>query len=79
MIILAVALQLVVVHMIDGREVTINPDQVTHMSEANRTVDKDKQLADGVHCVIFFSDKSYLSTDEKCVDIVNRATKTKKP
>lgn len=74
-----IALQLVVVHLVDGRAVAINPAQMTHMSEARRDVDEAKQLADNVRCVIFFSDGSYLSTAEECIDIVNKGTNNREP
>ena len=70
--------QLIMVHMVDGRVVGINPLQVTHLSEARRDVDKDKQLAANVRCVIFFSDGGYISAAEECVDIVNKWVGTRK-
>ena len=71
-LLLILATGLIMVHMVDGRLVGINPLQVTHLSEARRDVDIDKQLAPGVRCVIFFSDASYVSAVEECVDIVNK-------
>ena len=65
-------LQLVMVHTVDGRMVGVNPFQVTHLSEARRDIDDTKQLAPGVRCVIFFSDASYVSTAEECVEVVNK-------
>ena len=79
MIIFAAAVQMILVTMIDGRRVQINPEQVIRMSEANRTVEKEKQLAEGVKCVIFFTDKSYLSTADKCTDIISRWMNGKQP
>ena len=70
--VILVAIQLLVVELIDGRKVAINPNQVTHLSEAQRDVDPDKQLAAGINCVIFLTDKSYVSTGENCTSIVNR-------
>lgn len=75
-VILAAA-QLLTVEMLDGRSVVINPDLVTHLSEARRDVEIDKQLTDGVNCVIFFSDSSYVTTGEQCTTIVNRWMKAR--
>lgn len=77
--IILAAVQLIAVHMVDGRDVAINPANVTHMSEARRDVDEDKQLTKGVKCVIFFTDGSYLSAAEECIAIVNKWTEERKP
>lgn len=64
--------QMIVTHMIDGREVTVNMAQVTHMSEARRDVDEDKQLARGIHCVLFFPGGDYVSSAEDCDTIAQK-------
>lgn len=59
-----VAVQLITVHMIDGRVVQINPAQVTQLlttrSEGN------KSLPDAVQCVIRLTDGSFTSVAEDC-------------
>lgn len=68
-----VAIQLITVTMIDGRVVTINPAQVTRLSEANRDLSVgDHLLPDAVKCVIFFTDGAYLSIAESCMEVTNR-------
>ena len=71
--------QMIITHMIDGRAVAINPSQITHLSEARRDIDEDKQLAPGIHCVIFFADGSYVSSAEECITIADKQNEGKKP
>ena len=44
----ALSVTMIVVHMIDGTVVQINPEQVTQMRE---TRDQNSQLPDAVNCV----------------------------
>lgn len=56
---------LIVVHTIDGREITINPAQVTFL-----TGPKDGRpnalLVEGVNCVINLADGKYVTVAETC-------------
>lgn len=61
---------LVVLHMIDGRSVTINSAHVTRMSETRDDQDEDKQLAAGIRCVIYLSDGRYVSVVETCGEVL---------
>jgi hypothetical protein len=63
---LLAAVQLVTVHMIDGRAVQINPRTVTRLQEARADDHPGKQLAKGIRCVIWFVDGTYLSIAETC-------------
>jgi hypothetical protein len=58
-------LQLVVVHTIDGREVSINPKQVTSLHGA---VDGkgNKLLTGDVSCVVGLTDGKFISVAENC-------------
>lgn len=72
------AVQLVVLHMIDGRTVTINPRAVTQLSEAREEDDGAKQFAGDVKCVIRFVDGHYASVAEDC-ELVRKLMEGVKP
>lgn len=57
---------LIVLHLIDGRTVTINPQQVTLLSDARNEDDKNKQLHKDVKCVVHLTDGRYVSVAEEC-------------
>lgn len=57
---------LIVLHLIDGRTVTINPDQVTRLSEAREDDNEAKALAPGVRCVVYLTDGRFVSVAEEC-------------
>lgn len=63
---LLIAVQLITVHMIDGREVAINPTEITRMF---RSVGTNKQIPDNVQCVVYFTDGSFLSIAETCDEL----------
>jgi hypothetical protein len=59
------AVALVLLHMIDGRPVLINPKQVTQLlSSLPGTA--NKALPDAVRCVIRLADGSFTSVAEDC-------------
>jgi hypothetical protein len=60
------AVALVLLHMIDGRVVLINPKQVTQLLSTPPAGGANKVLPDAVRCVIRLSDGSYLSVSEDC-------------
>lgn len=59
----------IVLHLIDGRTVAINPEQVTRLSEAREGTDEGKQLAEGVRCIVFLTDGKYVSVAETCKEV----------
>jgi hypothetical protein len=59
----AITVELVTLHMIDGRVVQINPRQVTQIISP---LDGNKTLPDAVHCVVRLSDGSFTSVAEDC-------------
>lgn len=64
----ALAVELVTLHMIDGRVVQINPAQVTqiiHPSDA----EGNKMLVEGVECVVRFTDGNFVSVVENCDEV----------
>ena len=58
------AVALVLLHMIDGRPVLINPKQVTQLLSS--LPGPNKVLPDAVQCVIRLADGSYTSVAEDC-------------
>lgn len=57
------------VHMADGREVLVNPRQVTRLGEARPEGDPQKTLTDEVRCVIWLTDGTYVAVVETCVTV----------
>jgi hypothetical protein len=74
---LAAAVELVVLHMVDGRIVHVNPREVTQLVQP-REAGENKQLPDEVECLIRFTDGTYLSVVEDC-DKVRRAFEGEQP
>lgn len=61
-----IAVQLITVHMVDGREVHVNPQEVTRLSDARDEGDPAKKVVGPVHCIIYLSDGKYVSVAEDC-------------
>lgn len=68
MLILAVV-ELITLHLVDGRSVLINPRQVTQVQEARSEGDPKKQMHDKVRCVVRLTDSTYVSVAEECVEV----------
>jgi hypothetical protein len=64
MISAAAASMLIVLHAAGGREVTINPRQVTSMQA--KVGEKNKLLTDDVNCVVGLTDGKFVSVVEPC-------------
>ena len=60
---------LMLLHAVDGREIDVNPGEITSLSEARQEGDPKKQLTDRVRCVIYMTDGRYLSVFEECHEI----------
>ena len=60
------AVELITLHMIDGRVVQVNPRQVTQLVSGNDTSEQGKVLPDAVNCVVRFTDGAFLSVAEDC-------------
>jgi len=65
---LLAALELVTVHMIDGRVVQINPAEITSMVWPHEA-SSNKVMDDDVNCVISFTDGKFLSVAETCAEV----------
>lgn len=61
-----VAIELVTVHMIDGRPVQINPAAVQQLIP--KTEPHNRFVAEGVNCLIRLAG-SYVSVKETCVEV----------
>jgi len=69
------AVELITLHMIDGRIVQINPKQVTQLISALPTTDNRNALPDAVQCLIRLTDGSFLSVAESCIEVNNMMVK----
>ena len=69
---LAIAVQLVVLHRVDGGEVDINPSQVTSLHATAAAVgQRNKLLTHEVRCVVGMTDGKFISVIEPC-DVVKK-------
>jgi hypothetical protein len=64
-IVILAAVELITLHMIDGRVVQVNPRQVTHLL-ADTPDGHNKVLPEAVNCVVKFTDGAFLSVAESC-------------
>lgn len=62
---LLIALHLVLLHTVDGREVLVNPEQVTSI-QAHKEGEENKVLVDTVQCVVGFTNGKFVSVVEHC-------------
>ena len=63
-----IAIMLIVLHGLDGREITISVDEVTSLH--GRVPGKaNKLFTDGVNCIVNMSDGQSLSVVETCMDV----------
>ena len=59
--------ELLVLHMIDGRVIQVNPQQVTQLVHPHEK--GNKALVEGVKCVIRLTDGSFASVAETCDEV----------
>lgn len=64
------ALELIVLHTIDGRDVHVNPAHVVTLTERIEGA-QNKVLSDKVYCVVGLLDGKFVSVAERC-DSVRR-------
>jgi hypothetical protein len=62
---------MIVLHAVDGRELDINPSQVTSMREASApdTPVVDKRFAANVRCMVSLADGKFITVVEECATI----------
>jgi hypothetical protein len=66
---LLVAVQMITVHMLDGREVLVNPAAIAELRSGRPDDDPKRVLIKGVFCVIFFPSGRWLSVVETCDEV----------
>jgi uncharacterized protein YlzI (FlbEa/FlbD family) len=74
---LLIAMQLLIVQTLDGREVSVNPTQIVTISEARDDGDPTKQLTTNVHCVLTLSNGNLVTTVEDCESVRHRLQEIK--
>jgi hypothetical protein len=62
--------QMVTLHGVDGREVEINPDRVTHLV-SSKEGQEGKHFVEGIHCMVNFDDGKFYTVVETC-DVVQQ-------
>lgn len=67
-IVVGIALHLLVVHTVDGREVVINQEQVTSLT-SNKKGAHSKLLTEGARCLIGLTDGKFVTVAEDCESI----------
>lgn len=60
-----IVLHLIVLHSVDGYEVSVNPKQVTSL-RAGKANQKNELLTENVHCVIGLVDGKFVTVIEHC-------------
>lgn len=65
-----IVLQLVVLHTVDGREISVNPKQITSLQAAKED-EPNKVLVETVKCAIGLSNGKFISVIEHC-DVVRK-------
>ncbi|MCA1452820.1 hypothetical protein I6F35_06245 [Bradyrhizobium sp. BRP22] len=58
-----IAVVLIVLHVPDGREVAVNPAEVTTLHQATG---EGKVVTEGVHCVVNMTSGKFVSVIEDC-------------
>jgi len=61
---------LIVLHTVDGREVAINPAQVTHL-QAAKPGEPNRLFTEGARCQINLADGKFVTVRESC-DVVRK-------
>lgn len=67
-----IALELIVLHTLDGRDVYVNPDYVVSVVEARSEDDPHKRMTAQVHCAIGMSDGKIYTVAESCDSVRQR-------
>jgi len=65
---LLAVLHLVLLHSVDGREIFVNPEQVTSV-QGYTDGEHNKVLAESVNCVIGMTNGKFISVAEYCDEV----------
>jgi len=60
---------LLLLHTVDGREIDVNPTQITSMREAHEADDPSRAFTGKVRCMVNTSDGKYVTVIEECAAI----------
>ncbi len=64
----AIALTLVLLHLLDGQEISIAPQQMTSL-RAHRSDRPNKLFVDEVNCLISLTDGKFVTVRETCAEV----------
>ena len=64
-----IVLHLIVLHTVDGREIVLNPAQVTSMREAHEANDPDRAFTKDVRCMVNLADGKFVTVIEECDEV----------
>ena len=64
-----VLFELVPLHTVDGREIDINPAEITQLHESKIDDSPDRLMVKGVRCVVSTTDGKFISVTEDCSEI----------
>jgi hypothetical protein len=64
-----VVLEFLIIVLLDGRVVDLNPRQIVSIAEAKDADDPAKHFTDKVNCVVSMVDGKFYATAESCDDI----------
>jgi len=67
--IIAILFELVALHTVDGREIDINPAEITQLHESKIDDSPDRLMVKGVRCVVSTTDGKFISVTEDCSEI----------
>jgi hypothetical protein len=62
------AILFIVLHTVDGREVTVSPAQVTSLQAAKETT-PNSLVAEAVRCIVNLTDGKFITVAEKCSEV----------
>jgi uncharacterized protein YlzI (FlbEa/FlbD family) len=65
-------LEFLVIVLLDGREVDLNPRHIVSVAEAKESDDPAKHFTDQVKCVVSMVDGKFYATAESCGEIEQR-------
>jgi len=65
---ITLALHLILLHTVDGRETFVNPEQITNMA-AHMPGEQNKVLTGAVQCVVSLSNGKFVSVREPCDEV----------
>jgi uncharacterized protein YlzI (FlbEa/FlbD family) len=73
---ITLAMHLVLLHTVDGRETFVNPEQVVSMS-SHKAGEQNKVLVESVECVLGLSNGKIVSVLEPCDEVLRKLEEVK--